>query len=71
MEKIFLSVLVICALAIGAMGGILAGWSDTEESMNNYIATGSIDSEINGIDEFTGRTAQCGPGDVETGITPG
>ena len=52
MKNIFLSVVVICALAIAGIGGTLAGWSDTEESMDNYISIGSLDLKVNGTDDL-------------------
>ena len=47
MKTIVLSIVVICALAVAGIGGTLAGWSDTEESTGNYIATGSLDLKVN------------------------
>ena len=46
MKNIFLSVVVICALVIAGIGGTLAGLSDTESSVGNYMAMGSLDLEI-------------------------
>jgi predicted ribosomally synthesized peptide with SipW-like signal peptide len=51
MKNVFLSVVVICALAVAGVGGTLAGFSDTEESFNNYIATGSLDLKVEGKDQ--------------------
>jgi predicted ribosomally synthesized peptide with SipW-like signal peptide len=48
MKSIFLSVVVICALAIAGIGGTLAGWSDTEEAADNAIVTGSLDLKVKG-----------------------
>lgn len=46
MKSIFLSVIVVCALAIAGIGGTLAGFVDTEESLNNSITTGSLDLKV-------------------------
>jgi len=51
MKSIFLAAVVICALAIAGVGGTFATWSDSEESMNNQIITGSVDLQVNGKDE--------------------
>jgi predicted ribosomally synthesized peptide with SipW-like signal peptide len=51
MKNIFLSVVIICALAIAGIGGTLAGYSDSEESFENYIVTGSLDLKVNGEDD--------------------
>jgi predicted ribosomally synthesized peptide with SipW-like signal peptide len=51
MKSIFLSVVVICALAISAIGGTFATWSDSEVSMGNRIETGSVDLKVNGEDD--------------------
>ena len=51
MKSIFLSVVVICALTIAGVGGTLAGFSDTEESTQNYIAIGSLDLKVNTTDD--------------------
>jgi predicted ribosomally synthesized peptide with SipW-like signal peptide len=42
---------VVCALAVAGLGGTLAGWSDTEESYDNYISTGSLDLKVEGKDD--------------------
>jgi predicted ribosomally synthesized peptide with SipW-like signal peptide len=52
MKSIFLSVVIICALAIAGMGGTLATWSDSETSMDNYIETGSVDLMVNETDDL-------------------
>jgi predicted ribosomally synthesized peptide with SipW-like signal peptide len=49
--KILLSIVVIAALMIAGIGGTLAGFSDTEESFNNIIQSGSIDLRVNGKDQ--------------------
>ena len=46
MRNVFLSVVVVCALVIAGIGGTLAGLSDTESSVGNYMAMGSLDLEI-------------------------
>jgi len=46
MRNVFLSVVVVCALVITGIGGTLAGLSDTESSVGNYMAMGSLDLEI-------------------------
>jgi predicted ribosomally synthesized peptide with SipW-like signal peptide len=51
MKSIFLTVVVICALAIGGVGGTLATWSDSEVSLGNTITTGSVDLRVNGADD--------------------
>jgi len=51
MKNIFLSVVVICALAVAGLGGTLATWSDSETSFDNYIETGSLDLLVNGADD--------------------
>jgi predicted ribosomally synthesized peptide with SipW-like signal peptide len=52
MKSIFLSVVIICALAISGIGGTLATWSDSETSPDNTIATGSVDLLVNGADDL-------------------
>jgi predicted ribosomally synthesized peptide with SipW-like signal peptide len=51
-KTIVLSIVVICALAVAGIGGTLAGWSDTEESMGNYISTGSLDLKVERTDDL-------------------
>jgi predicted ribosomally synthesized peptide with SipW-like signal peptide len=51
MKSIFLSVVVICALAIAGVGGTFATWSDSETSFDNTIVTGSLDLKVNGADD--------------------
>jgi predicted ribosomally synthesized peptide with SipW-like signal peptide len=51
-KTIVLSIVVICALAVAGIGGTLAGWSDTEESMGNYISTGSLDLKVDHTDDL-------------------
>ena len=52
MKSIFLSVVIICALAISGIGGTLATWSDSEVSFDNYVSTGSLDLKVNGEDDI-------------------
>jgi predicted ribosomally synthesized peptide with SipW-like signal peptide len=49
--KILLSSIVLTALVIAGIGGTLAGFSDSEESFDNYIVSGSIDLKVNGEDD--------------------
>jgi predicted ribosomally synthesized peptide with SipW-like signal peptide len=51
MKSVFLSVVVVCALAIAGIGGTFATWSDSETSMGNTITTGSVDLKVNGYDD--------------------
>lgn len=51
MKSIFLSVVIICALAIAGIGGTFATWADSETSFDNYIETGSVDLLVNGADD--------------------
>jgi len=51
MKNVFLSVVIICALAISALGGTFATWSDSETSMDNTIKTGSVDLQVNYADD--------------------
>jgi predicted ribosomally synthesized peptide with SipW-like signal peptide len=45
---------VICALTVAGIGGTLAGFSDTEESLNNYFEVGNLDLTVTdgGTTEF-------------------
>jgi len=52
MKSIFLSVVVICALAVAGLGGTLATWSDSETSLDNKITTGSVDLQVNYADDL-------------------
>jgi predicted ribosomally synthesized peptide with SipW-like signal peptide len=52
MKSIFLSVVIICAIAISGIGGTLATWSDSETSMDNRIETGSVDLMVNYADDL-------------------
>ena len=52
MKNIFLSVVVIGSLVAAGVGGTFAHFSDTEESLDNFIQTGSVDlriSDVNGV----------------------
>jgi predicted ribosomally synthesized peptide with SipW-like signal peptide len=46
MRNVFLSVVVICALLVAAIGGTLAGFSDTERSTENYFEVGNMDLKV-------------------------
>ena len=46
MKSIFLSVVIICALAIAGIGGTFAGFVDTETSLKKSITTGSLDLKV-------------------------
>jgi predicted ribosomally synthesized peptide with SipW-like signal peptide len=51
MKNVFLSVVIVCALAVAGIGGTLATWSDSETSYDNYVETGSLDLKVNGHDD--------------------
>jgi predicted ribosomally synthesized peptide with SipW-like signal peptide len=51
MKSIFLSVVIIAALVISALGGTFATWSDSEVSLDNVIRTGSVDLKVNDRDD--------------------
>jgi predicted ribosomally synthesized peptide with SipW-like signal peptide len=59
MKSIFLSVVVICALAIAGLGGTLANFSDTEEVLDNVFESGSLDLLV--WDPSQGAYVQQGP----------
>jgi predicted ribosomally synthesized peptide with SipW-like signal peptide len=46
MRNVFLSVVVICALLVAAIGGTLAGFSDTEASTGNIFEVGNLDLKV-------------------------
>jgi predicted ribosomally synthesized peptide with SipW-like signal peptide len=46
MKSIFLSVVVISALAIAGIGGTMANFSDTEMVTDNYFSTGDFDIKV-------------------------
>jgi predicted ribosomally synthesized peptide with SipW-like signal peptide len=52
MKSIFLSVVIISALVISALGGTFATWSDSETLWHNQIKTGSLDLLLNGKDDL-------------------
>jgi predicted ribosomally synthesized peptide with SipW-like signal peptide len=52
MKSIFLSIVVISALVIAALGGTFATWSDSEVSYGNTIKTGSVDLLVNDKDDL-------------------
>jgi len=52
MKNVLLSVVVVAVLIAGGVGGTFAHFSDTEESLDNWIQTGSLDlriSDVNGV----------------------
>jgi len=46
MKNVFLSIVIICALAIAGIGGTLAGFSDTERSLDNFFEVGNMDLKV-------------------------
>jgi predicted ribosomally synthesized peptide with SipW-like signal peptide len=48
MKNIFLTVVVVCALVVVGIGGTLAGFSDTERSLNNKFEVGNLDLKVSG-----------------------
>jgi hypothetical protein len=46
MRNILLSILVVTAIASGLVGGTLAGFSDTERSLNNFFEVGDLDLKV-------------------------
>ena len=46
MKNIFLTVVIVCALAIAGVGGTLAGFSDTERALENYFEVGNMDLKV-------------------------
>jgi predicted ribosomally synthesized peptide with SipW-like signal peptide len=46
MRNVFLSVVVVTALVIAGVGGTLAGFSDTERSLDNYFEVGNMDLKV-------------------------
>jgi predicted ribosomally synthesized peptide with SipW-like signal peptide len=46
MRNVFLTVVVICALLVAAVGGTLAGFSDTESSVENVFEVGNMDLKV-------------------------
>jgi predicted ribosomally synthesized peptide with SipW-like signal peptide len=51
MKSIFLTVVIICAITVSALGGTFAYLSDTEESYGNKIEVGSLDLKVNDKDD--------------------
>ena len=64
MKNIFLSVVVVCTLIAGGVGGTMAGFVDTEISEDNYIQAGIMDLLVNG------KNDPVGPQLVYTHIVP-
>lgn len=52
MKSVFLSIVVICALAIAGIGGVFANYQDIETSEDNYVETGDLDLKVSykGVD---------------------
>ena len=46
MRNIFLTVVVVCALAVASIGGVFADYQDIEVSSNNYIESGDLDLKV-------------------------
>ena len=46
MKAVFLSIVVVCALVVAGIGGTLAGFSDTEQSLNNRFEVGNLDLKV-------------------------
>ena len=51
-KNAFFAIVVVCALVVSGIGGVLAGFSDTEQSVGNTIITGSLDLKVNGNDDL-------------------
>jgi hypothetical protein len=51
MRNVILAAVLVVSLLIGGMGGTFATWSDSETSLDNYIATGSVDLKVNDRDD--------------------
>ena len=49
MKNVFLSVVVVTTLLAAGLGGTFAHFSDTEESLDNWIQTGSLDLKISDV----------------------
>jgi predicted ribosomally synthesized peptide with SipW-like signal peptide len=59
-KNVFLSIVIVCALAVAGIGGTLAGFSDTETIDQNKIEMGSIDLKVNGTDDLYWGTGNSG-----------
>jgi hypothetical protein len=46
MRSIFLTVVVVCALALAGIGGVFANYQDIEVSYDNYLETGDLDLKV-------------------------
>jgi len=46
MKAVFLSIVVVCALVVAGIGGTLAGFSDTEQSLDNIFEVGNLDLKV-------------------------
>jgi predicted ribosomally synthesized peptide with SipW-like signal peptide len=51
MRNVFLSLLVVGALAIAGIGGTLADFSDSEEEIGDTLQAGSMDLKVDGKDD--------------------
>lgn len=50
-RSLILAVVVVAALVIAGTSGVFATWADSEVSLGNTIATGSVDLKVNGADD--------------------
>ena len=51
MRNVLLSLTVVAVMVSGGLTGAFAHFSDTEESLDNYLETGSLDLKVNGYDD--------------------
>ncbi|MDD5152496.1 MAG: TasA family protein [Candidatus Pacebacteria bacterium] len=65
MKRILLSLSVIAAVAIGAVGATRAYFSDTETSTGNTFTAGTLDITL-GTATYTTDVTNMKPGDVKT-----
>ncbi len=68
MKNIFLTVVIICALAVAGVGGTLAGFSDTERSLENYFEVGNMDLKVTVGDSQTLYDDPDVPAIVDAGL---
>ncbi|MBA7618286.1 hypothetical protein ES703_25607 [subsurface metagenome] len=69
MKNVILSLVVVAVLVAGGVGGVFAGFSDSEISQDNVILTGSLDLKVNGADDLPWGTG-VGPKVVIEHMTP-
>lgn len=69
MKNVILSLVVVAVLVAGGVGGVFAGYSDSEVSQDNYITTGSLDLKVNGADDLPWGTG-VGPVVTIEHLTP-